>query len=73
MELIVRELKRNGVYMGTIPRHVERMLKHHGNLIDQMANNINPYDMNEVFNMMEVNNFGRAIAFIALVLEFKLL
>lgn len=69
MKVILDELKRNDVDidMRTLTHHVNYVLKHHETLYNQLVPRIDPDKLSFVFIQMNVNNFGRAIAYLTLV------
>ena len=69
MEVILDELRKNNVDidMKTLYYHISYLLKQHETSYNQMAARINPDEISIVFAETEVNNFGRAMAYLTLV------
>ena len=70
MEIILDELRRNGVDMDkeTLTYHIYYIIEHHGWLYEeQMTVRVGVEDSATIFNEMNVNGFGRAMAYLALV------
>ena len=69
MEVIVDELQRNDIDIDkrTLSRHINEILDRHGELYGEIAAHLNPEDLSVVFTEMNVNNFGRAMAYLTLI------
>ena len=69
MEVILDKLRKNNVDidMKTLFCHISYFLKQHETSYNQMAARINPDEISIVFAETEVNNFGRAMAYLTLV------
>ena len=69
MEIIVDELQRNSVNIDkrTLPHHINEILDRHGELYGEIAVRLNPEDLPNVFTETNVNNFGRAMAYLTLI------
>lgn len=71
MEVILNELRRNDVDVDilTLSYHIKHILKEHAVVAYiEMRNRVNHNDMREIFDMMNVNNFGRAMAYLTLTI-----
>ena len=68
-EVIVDELRKNDVNIDatTLSRHINDILDRHETLYDEIAVRLNPEDLPRVFTEMNVNSFGRAMAYLTLV------
>ena len=66
MEVTLDELRENGVDidMAVLSNHIHQCLKQSKTMYEQMA--ILPVSVLEIFEEMNVNNFGRAMAFLTL-------
>ena len=71
MEVILDELRKNGVDidMTVLSNHIHQCLKQYKTMYEQMA--ILPVSVLEIFEEMNVNNFGRAVAFLTYVYVLK--
>ena len=71
MEVILDELQNGGVNidMRTLSYHIQQCLKQYKTMYEQIA--ILPVSMIEIFEEMNVNNFGRAVAFLTYVYVLK--
>ena len=69
MEVIVDELRKNNVDVDiqTLSQHINYVLAHHGQLYDEMAERLGPDGLLNVFGEMDVNSFGRAMAYLILI------
>ena len=69
MDVIANELLENGIDIdaSALFRHINYVLDDHKDLYNTMANRLNSNDLRDVFNEMNVNNFGRVVAYLALV------
>ena len=67
MELILDELQKNNVDidMRTLSYHTSYLLKHHEMTYNEMVARVKPDELSTIFSEMNVNNFGRAMAFLA--------
>ena len=70
MEVIVGELRKNNVNIDItiLSQHVNYVLGVHEDMYNEMANCLNLDEFFNVFNEMNVNSFGRVVAYLALVL-----
>ena len=70
MEVILDELRKSGVdiNMTTLSYHIHHCLGQYKTIYEQMAIPADPVDLPDIFSEMNVNNFGRAIAFLTQVL-----
>ena len=68
MEVIVDELRKNGVDVDVqiLSSHINYVLARHGQLYDEMAEQLDSDGLLNVFGEMNVNNFGRAMAYLTL-------
>ena len=75
MELILDELQKNNVDidMRTLSYHTytSYLLKHHEMTYKEMVARVKPDELSTIFNDMNVNNFGRAMAFLTDVYVLK--
>ena len=64
MEIISDELRNNGIdlNMRTLSYHINYLLQHYGDLYREIEVRSSPDEISEVFDRMNVNNFGRGIA-----------
>ena len=69
MEVIVDELQRNNIDIDirTLSHHINEILDRHEALYGEMAVRLNPEDLLNVFTEMNVNSFGRFMAYLTLV------
>ena len=69
MEVIVDELRKNGVDVDVqiLSSHINYVLTHYGQLYDEMAERMDSDGLLNVFGEMNVNSFGRAMAYLTLV------
>jgi hypothetical protein len=69
MDVIVSELRAVGVdiHTDTLTYYINDILHRHGPTYDEMAAGVNPREFRGVFENMNVVNFGRAMAYLALV------
>ena len=69
MEIIADELRKNDVHVGAevLTSHMNYVLTHHGQLYDEMAERLDSDGLLNVFGEMNVNSFGRALAYLTLV------
>ena len=51
----------------TLLRHINYVLDGHEGMYNEMVARINPDELLDVFHKMNVNNFGRAVAYLTLV------
>ena len=63
------ELRKNNVDMdmAILSQRINYVLAHHGKLYDEMAERLGPKELLNVFAEMNVNSFGRAMAYLTLV------
>ena len=73
MELILDELQKNNVDidMRTLSYHTSYLLKHHEMTYNEMVARVKPDELSTIFSEMNVNNFGRAMAFLTYVYVLK--
>ena len=69
MEVIVDELRKNNadVDKRILSEHINYVLAHHEKLYGEMAERLGPEELLSVFAEMNVNSFGRAMAYLNLV------
>ena len=71
MEIIVDELRKNNVNIDvtTLSHYINYILddSSHDKLYDEMANCLSPKELLDVFYEMNVNSFGRTMAYLTLV------
>ena len=69
MDVIFDELRKNNVDIDkkTLSHHINYVLGRHGKLYDEMAERLGPDGLLNVFGEMNVNNFGRAMAYLTLI------
>ena len=67
------ELRKNNVNIdiSTLSQYINYILGVHEDLYNEMANHLNSDELLNVFNEMNVNIFGRALAYLALVYRLK--
>ena len=65
----VDELRKNNVNIDitTLSQHIHYVLDVHKDMYNEMANRLNSNELLNVFNEMNVNSFGRVVAYLALV------
>ena len=73
MELILDELQKNNVDidMRTLSYHTSYLLKHHEMTYNAMVARVKPDELSTIFSEMNVNKFGRAMAFLTYVYVLK--
>ena len=71
MDVILDELRKNnvGIDMTTLSYHIHQCLEQYKTIFEKMI--ILPLDLPEIFEEMDVNNFGRAVAFLTYVYVLK--
>ena len=69
MEVIVDELRKNDIDVDVqiLSQHINYVLAHHGQLYDEMAERLDSDGLLNVFGEMDVNSFGRAMAYLTLI------
>ena len=69
MEVIVDELQRNNIDIDIrkLSHHINEIIDRHEALYGEMAVRLNPEDLSNVFTEMNVNSFGRLMAYLTLV------
>ena len=69
MEVIADELRKNNVDVDVqiLSPHINYVLARHGQLYDEMAERLGPEGSLDVFGEMNVNSFGRAMAYLTLI------
>ena len=69
MEVIVDELQRNNVDIDILilSQRINYVLAHHEKSYDEMAERLGPEELLGVFAEMNVNSFGRVMAYLTLV------
>ena len=67
MDVILDELRKNnvGIDMTTLSYHIHQCLEQYKTMFEKMI--ILPLDLPEIFEEMDVNSFGRAMAYLTLV------
>jgi hypothetical protein len=73
MDYIFDELQRNDIAidMHTLSHHIKYVTQQHDSVYNDMMVHINRDNISEVFGKINVNNFGRAIAYLAVVYLMK--
>ena len=73
MELILDELQKNivDIDMRTLSYHTSYLVKHHEMTYNEMIARVRPDELSTIFSEMNVNNFGRAMAFLTHVYVLK--
>ena len=73
MELILGELQKNNVDidMRTLSYHISYLLKHHEMTYNEMVARVKADELSTIFSEMDVNNSGRAMAFLTYVYVLK--
>ena len=69
MEVIVDEFRKNNVNIDItiLSQHINYVLGVHEDMYKEMANRLNSDELFNVLNEMNVNSFGRVVAYLALV------
>ena len=69
MGVVLDELRKNDVDidMTRVFYHIRHCLGQYKTMYEQMAIRVGPVDLPGIFNDMNVNNFGRAMAYLTLV------
>ena len=69
MEVIADELRKNNVDVDVqiLSPHINYVLARHGQLYDEMAERLGLEGLLDVFGEMNVNSFGRAMAYLTLI------
>ena len=70
MGVIVDELRKNnnvGVDIPILSQHINYVLAHHEKLYGEMAEQLGPDGLLNVFAEINVNSFGRAMAYLTLI------
>ena len=69
MEVITDELRKNNVDIDkkTLSHHINYLLEHHKNVYDKLRMCTDFKELTTVFHYTNVNNFGRAMAYLTLV------
>lgn len=69
MDVILSELRKEGVDidMRMLAYYINDIRQRHGPLYNQIAVNVNPEEFRNVFEIMNMTNFGRAMAYLTLV------
>ena len=69
MEVILDELRENDfdIDMTTLSYHIRHCLEQYKTMYEQMAIRVGPLDLPGIFNDMNVNSCGRAVAYLTLV------
>ena len=65
----MNELRQNDVDVDIqiLSQHINYVLTHHGQLYDEMAERLDSDGLLNVFGEMNVNSFGRAMAYLTLI------
>ena len=73
MEVTLDELRKNDVDidMTTLSYRIHHCLEQYQTMYEQMAIHVDPVDLPEIFDDMNVNNIGRSIAFLTYVYVLK--
>ena len=73
MKVILDELRKNNVDidMTTVSYHMHQCLEQYKIMYEEMATRVEAVDLPDIFNDMNVNNFGRAMAYLTLVYVLK--
>ena len=73
MEVVLDELQKNNVYidMTTVSYHMHQCLEQYKTMYEEMATRVEAVHLPDIFNDMNVNNFGRAMAYLTLVYVLK--
>jgi hypothetical protein len=69
MDMILSELREGDIDMRMLAYHINGLRERHEDIYNQMAVNVNPQEMGVVFGVMNVTNFGRAMANLTLIYE----
>ena len=69
MDVIADELRKNNVNIDvtTLSSHIHYILYNYRDAYNESASRLNKAELPNVFNEMNVNSFGRAMAYLALV------
>ena len=69
MDVIANELRKNDIDVDVqiLSQHIYYVLAHHGQLYDEMAERLDSDGLLNVFGEMNVNSFGRAMAYLTLI------
>ena len=69
MDVILDELRKGGVNidMNMLTYYINDLRERHGSLYDQIAVNVNSGEFRNVLELMNVTNFGRAMAYLVFV------
>ena len=73
MEVVLDELRKNNVDidMTMVSYHMHQCLEQYKTMYEEMATHVEAVDLPDIFNDMNVNNFGRAMAYLTLVYVLK--
>ena len=73
MEIIMDEVKNNGadLNMRTLSHHMIYLIGQHGELYREVVARLNPDQLLQVFDMMKIENFGRAMTFLKKLLSLQ--
>ena len=73
MDVVLDELRKNNVdiNMTTVSYHMHQCLEQYKTMYEEMATRVEAVDLPDIFNDMNVNNFGRAMAYLTLVYVLK--
>ena len=73
MEVVLDELRKNNVDidMTTVSHHMHQCLEQYKTMYEEMATPVEAVDFPDIFKDMNVNNFGRAMAYLTLVYVLK--
>jgi hypothetical protein len=73
MDYIFDELQRNDIAidMHTLSYHIKYMIQRHDRVYNDVMVHVNHDNILEIFSKINVNNFGRAMAYLAVVYLMK--
>ena len=73
MEIIMDEVKNSGadLNMRTLSHHMIYLIGQHGELYREVVARLNPDQLLQVFDMMKIENFGRAMTFLKKLLSLQ--
>ena len=74
MDVIVDELRKNNVYvdMSILSQHIHYILDNYRDTYNVATNCLNPAELKNVYNEMNVNTTGRVMAYLALVYKMNI-
>ena len=73
MDVVLDALRKNNVDidMTTVSYHMHQCLEQYKTMYEEMATRVEAVDLPDIFNDMNVNNFGRTMAYLTLVYVLK--